>query len=109
NHLRRGADDEMVAEAQANGLFGKDWASSLMSDTEHGGGELGDVARRLLEQPEIPEAEESIHAIMRLKEWYINSAAAVADAPTKQATGKALAKAAFAPAKGAGKLLTRPL
>jgi hypothetical protein len=106
----RGEQSPVWREARDNGLFGSDWASSLLVGTEGATGQpLRDLAEQLRTQPEIPDAATVTSLAMRAKEWWLNSRNAVAGAEGPWQTGLELARAAGAPAVTGVKWLKRPV
>jgi DNA repair proteins len=95
NALRKGDKSELYREARDQGLFGRDWASTLTSD----GNDLAldKIADALRTQPNIPDATEVIDQVMGLKHWWIESKNSVSQADTKLKTGAAVVKAFAGP------------
>ena len=112
--MSRGEESTLFREARDNGLFGQDWASSLLNGNETGGSAaLADLAQRLHDQPEIPDAELMTSAWMDFKHWWVGTKSAVGAASGPWRSGAALAKAAGDPVlaglKTGGKTATAPL
>jgi DNA repair protein RadC len=97
-HLWDGEQSEVWREARDAGLFGTDWVSSILSG--EGGLERGllDLAEELRTQAEIPDAVLVTDRLMRAKEWFVRSQAAVREADGPWKTGIELARAAGVPA-----------
>lgn len=109
-HMNQGEQSAIWREARDNGLFGADWSTSLLNTTEGGGSKaLGSLAEELRSQPDIPDAEQSIDTIMRLKDWWINSRNAVRDADSPFKTGKAIVDAMGRPTVKGLKFAARPV
>lgn len=89
--LRKGEHSAAVAEAQRAGLFGTDWTSEISGTT--GAKKIDDLLEDLRTQPEIPDFEPALDRVMRIKQWFIESASAVKNAKGPWRTGAELAKA----------------
>lgn len=110
DEIRQGEASSVWREARDNGLFGNDWASSLLVSTEQTTGQaLKDLAEQLRAQPEIPDAALVTSLAMDLKHWWLSSKNAVRDAQGPWQTGLELARAAGGPAVKGLKFLKRPV
>ncbi|MCW7555520.1 hypothetical protein NX722_23435 [Endozoicomonas gorgoniicola] len=97
--LNQGENSEIWKEARDAGLFGSDWGSSIVKNAEGGTNSvLDDLAEKLRNQPEIPDAIETTDQVMRFKEWFIKTRNAVKGADTRLGSGLELGKAVAAPA-----------
>ena len=91
NELRKGENSDLLREARNAGLFGTDWTSTL---TEVSGTKaIDDLLEKLRTQPDIPDFEQSLDAMMGLKQWFIESKNAVQGAEGIWKTGAEMAKA----------------
>jgi hypothetical protein len=97
-HLVQGEQSALWREARDAGLFGTDWASTLLGSEGGAQRTLLDLAEELRTQPEIPDAVLVTDRLMRLKDWWVNSRQAVADAQGPAQTGAQLARIAGQPA-----------
>ncbi len=88
--LRKGEDSAIVGEAQRAGLFGNDWTSELKGRTQSR--QIDDLLESLRTQPDIPDFEQSLDSMMKLKQWFIESSNAVKGAKGTWKTGAELAK-----------------
>ena len=89
--LRKGDSSEWVREARNNGLFGNDWTSTVTGVSNQRS--VDDLLNKLMTQPEIPDFEQSLDSVMKLKQWFVESSNAVKEAPGPWKTGAELAKA----------------
>ena len=106
--LRKGENSQLWREARDVGLFGSDWTSSLTEGGEKANS-LNELAELLRNQPDMPDADvvvDSLSAINRFKEWWIESRNAVRDADGKLASGAALARSVASPTLG---VLNKPI
>jgi len=97
-HMIQGEKSALWREARDAGLFGTDWTTSLLKQSEGGGSAvLEKLAEALRTQPEIPDAALATSIVMDLKEWFITSKNAIAQADSAWSSGAELAKAMGAP------------
>ena len=90
----------LYREAEAAGLFGQGWTSTLAQSGN--AKEIDSLLERLRTQPETDDFTESVNFVMELKRHFIESAASIKDAKGPWKTGAALGKAI-------GKPLVMPL
>lgn len=107
NELRLGERSAVWREARDAGLFGTTWSDSLARDLEGGAGTLGQLAEQMIKEPE--NGAVALDALMRLKEAWIESAAAVKAANGPWKTSLELARAAARPVGAAGRGALRPI
>ena len=89
--LRKGEYSDFVREARNNGLFGNDWTSTVTGVSNKRF--IDDLLEKLRTQPEIPDFEQSLDSVMKLKQWFVESSNAVSEAQGSWKTGAELAKA----------------
>jgi hypothetical protein len=95
--LWQGEGEQLVREATEDGVLDANRVGAIVGRDDRDTG-LEDLARELLEQPEIPDATFVLSTVMKAKEWFIRNKASVAGAKGPWQTGAALARAAAEPA-----------
>lgn len=89
--LRKGEASDLYREANNSGLFGTDYTSELAGGSSQNS--LDELLEKLRTQPDIPDFEESLDTVMRLKQWFIESSESVKNVTGPWKTGAELAKA----------------
>jgi len=108
--MRQGEENALWREARDNGLFGTDWATSLLRTNEGVNNQvLNEIADQLRTQPEIVDADIVTTAVMDLKHWWLNSVNSVKGAKTTFKTGHEVAKAMGAPVIKGLRFIKKPI
>ncbi len=89
--LRKGEASDLYREANNSGLFGTDYTSELAGGSSQKS--IDELLEKLRTQPDIPDFEESLDTVMRLKQWFIESSESVKNVTGPWKTGAELAKA----------------
>lgn len=106
--LARGENSEIWREARDAGLLDTDFGSSVLME-KGAGSPLEQIAEQLRNQRDDSDASLAVDAMMRMKEWWINSKNAVESADSRWSSGLEVAKAMARPVvKGAG-FLKKPV
>lgn len=106
-HMRQGEQSALWREAREEGLFGTDWAASILSgETGHKG--LLDLAEELRAQPEVADAALVVPLLLRIKQGWIESKAAISEAQGKQQTAMEMARAVVKAGSFFGKAVAKP-
>ncbi len=108
-HLAQGEDSAFWRDARDDGLFGSDWMTSLLGADGRGNQALAELAEQLRTQPEIPDAALVTSLVMDLKQWWIGTKQALAQADGVWKTGTALAEAMGKPALGGVRFTLKPV
>ncbi len=95
--LWQGEGEQLVREATEDGVLDANRVGAIVGRDDRDTG-LEDLARELLEQPEIPDATFVLSTVMKAKEWFIRNKVSVVGAKGPWQTGAALARAAAEPA-----------
>lgn len=106
--LSRGEKSELWREARDAGLLDTDFGTATLKEGGTGS-PLEQLAEELRMQRDDTDASFAVDAVMRAKEWWINSKNAVADADGRWATGAEVAKAMARPAVKGLKFLRKPV
>ena len=93
--LYQGENSALYREARDNGLFGTSYTSTLNVQT--GQRKLDKLLEELRTQPPIPNLNQTLDILMRVKQWFIESKNAVAGANGPWQTGVELAAAVGKP------------
>lgn len=108
-HMAQGEDSAVWREARDAGLFGSDWTTSLLGADGRGNQALAELAEQLRTQPEIPDAALVTSLVMDLKQWWVGTKQALAQADGAWKTGAALAEAMGKPALGGVSFTLKPV
>ncbi len=106
--LARGEGSEVWREARDAGLMDTDFGSAVLNE-RGAGSPLEQLAEQLRNQRDDQDGSIAVDAMMRMKEWWINSKNAVESADSRWASGVELAKAMARPAMKGAAFIKKPV